>query len=554
MLRKIPIGSRSLRLALILPLLLLVVLAAGARAWVCDDAYITFRTIDNFSRGLGLRWNPAERVQAYTHPLWMALMVAARAATGEFFYSSIALSLALSAAALVVFLRGIAGGFDLAGLGLVALLSSRAFLDYSTSGLENPLVHLLLALFLAAWLRPAPATRARTFSLALIASLLATTRLDLLVLLSLPLFEIVRDRPVRRAPAAAALGLLPLAGWEAFSLLYYGFLFPNSAYAKLETGLPRLDLIRHGLEYLANSLCFDPTTLLTTAAGVAAGFRGRDRRDRALAGGIILYLLYIVAIGGDFMSGRFLTAPLLAAVALLARSTIGPRLAWAGGLTLAAGALAMQVSSFAGAAHHRTGVTHPALDAYGIADERAVYEEGASLRRAPAGGPWPNPPSFAQALEIRSDWIQNSWIPELKGFGIVEAEETWPLPAPGPGDPSLRPVIVRGAVGFLGYYLGPDIHVLDYLGLGDPLLSHLPAMPKDPSMAVLYPRLADRPYRIGHFVRKVPAGYFETLVTGRNRIRDPRLAAYYDRIALVTRGPLWDRRRLMAIWKLNTGG
>ena len=40
-------------------------------AWMHDDAYITFRTIDNFVNGLGLTWNPAERVQAYTHPLWM---------------------------------------------------------------------------------------------------------------------------------------------------------------------------------------------------------------------------------------------------------------------------------------------------------------------------------------------------------------------------------------------------------------------------------------------------------------------------------------------------
>ena len=33
-------------------------------AWVCDDAYITFRTIDNFLHGHGLRWNVAERVQS----------------------------------------------------------------------------------------------------------------------------------------------------------------------------------------------------------------------------------------------------------------------------------------------------------------------------------------------------------------------------------------------------------------------------------------------------------------------------------------------------------
>ena len=42
-------------------------------AWVGDDAYFTFRTIDNFVHGYGLRWNIAERVQAYTHPLWMLL-------------------------------------------------------------------------------------------------------------------------------------------------------------------------------------------------------------------------------------------------------------------------------------------------------------------------------------------------------------------------------------------------------------------------------------------------------------------------------------------------
>ena len=32
--------------------------------WICDDAYINFRTIDNFLHGYGLRWNIAERVQS----------------------------------------------------------------------------------------------------------------------------------------------------------------------------------------------------------------------------------------------------------------------------------------------------------------------------------------------------------------------------------------------------------------------------------------------------------------------------------------------------------
>ena len=49
----------------------LVLLGAGAavlgvviaQAWVSDDAFITFRVIDNFVNGHGLRWNVDERVE-----------------------------------------------------------------------------------------------------------------------------------------------------------------------------------------------------------------------------------------------------------------------------------------------------------------------------------------------------------------------------------------------------------------------------------------------------------------------------------------------------------
>ena len=45
-----------------------------SQAWVSDDAFITFRVIDNFVNGYGLRWNVDERVEVYTHPLWMLLL------------------------------------------------------------------------------------------------------------------------------------------------------------------------------------------------------------------------------------------------------------------------------------------------------------------------------------------------------------------------------------------------------------------------------------------------------------------------------------------------
>ena len=65
-------------------------------AWLSEDAFITFRTVDNFINGYGLTWNITERVQAYTHPLWMFLVAVCYFWTREIYYTSILLSLAVS--------------------------------------------------------------------------------------------------------------------------------------------------------------------------------------------------------------------------------------------------------------------------------------------------------------------------------------------------------------------------------------------------------------------------------------------------------------------------
>jgi arabinofuranosyltransferase len=542
----------------LLPLLFLVPFAAviAWKAWVCDDAYITFRTIDNFTSGYGLRWNVLERVQTYTHPLWMFLLSGLYVMTGEPFYTSIALSLALSFGAALVFAFRLAGSVPLACLGISVLTVSRAFTDYSTSGLENPLTHLLVALFLWVFLAGGGPGVRGVLGLSLIAALMGLTRMDALLILLPALVCAVFMHPTPGALAAGAAGMLPLLGWELFSLFYYGVPFPNTAYAKLGTGIGGLVLAGRGVEYLQNSFRFDPLTLVATVAGSAAPILARRWREAAVSAGIVLYTGYVVLIGGDFMSGRFLTVPLLAALTLGCRVAGGPARSWAlVGVVAFAWGLLPDYSPFLRPRGAAPGVEHPAIDSNGIADERSVYEQDASLRLAPPGeGPWPSPHSAKQAAEIRASWESDSWMFRLMAYGIVDKEEAWP---PGAFFREMKepptPVAVRGNLGYLGYYAGPGIHILDIYALGDPLLARLPAVDRDPLLLMLNERLAHKNWRVGHFVRKVPLGYVETLITGENRIRDPRLAAYYERIALVTRGPLLDRRRLAGIWDLNFG-
>ena len=49
---------------------------ALARAWHCDDAFITFRAVDQLLAGHGPVFNAGERVQVFTHPLWFLLLAA----------------------------------------------------------------------------------------------------------------------------------------------------------------------------------------------------------------------------------------------------------------------------------------------------------------------------------------------------------------------------------------------------------------------------------------------------------------------------------------------
>ena len=76
--------------------------------WVSDDAFITLRTVSNFLQGYGLVWNAGERVQVFTHPLWMFLLIPFDLFIEDPLYVFYIPSLALSIWTLLILFRNFA--------------------------------------------------------------------------------------------------------------------------------------------------------------------------------------------------------------------------------------------------------------------------------------------------------------------------------------------------------------------------------------------------------------------------------------------------------------
>jgi arabinofuranosyltransferase len=476
-------------------------------AWLSDDAYITLRTVDNFVSGFGLRWNVDERVQSYTHPLWLMLISSLYALTHEAYYTLVFLSLGVSVLALLVLCRR-AATWPAALLAVVLLTTSKAFVDYSTSGLENPLAHLLLLLLWGLYVQAGEQSARRVWTLAFLGSLVAVTRLDLVLLVVPPFLHAAwcatRERRLLWWIRSTALGLMPLFLWELFSIIYYGFPLPNTAYAKLDnSGQSAAALMSQGLYYVRHSLRSDPVALCALVGAAAAVVWRRRPHLVAVTVGIVLYGLYIVRIGGDFMIGRFLTVCVLGAVFVLSQIAWSFRTAFvASTAILIASLLAVPQTPLRATPEDRVAPGGGYQAHRGVADERAYYAARNGLLSRHRSAP-------------RHGWV-------------------------GRRDTRARCVLPRESSGVAAFTAGPAVHVIDQLALSEPLLARLPAR------AVIF-------FRVGHVDRGVPPGYVETLATGRVAICDPTLARYYERLHVVISGPLFTRDRFEAIWQLNTG-
>lgn len=514
-----------------------IAIAAGAllfglvfikNAWVCDDAYIVLRSIEQLFEGNGPRWNPHERVQVFTSPLWFWYVALFRVFVEDAFVLLVSASAAACAAFLYLLSRSFRSGWTFL-LAAAALTLSPAFMDFTTAGLENPLCYLAAAIFLkgysgACGKRPAGKEGyVPHVLLAVSFGAVVMCRYDLILLFAPPFLYASAvcggNLTARRRAALISASLIPIASWTVFSVIYYGSPLPNPFYAKLGSGIPAGALVSQGWRYIAASIRGEPLTILVIASGMTLPALLRRYRYLPVSAGMLLTIAYVLAAGGDFMRGRFLSHVFLVSAVCIgvlledrlfaAGSGAKPRKNRRSAVAAAAAALAAYGILFPGVpASTWKGYTDTGI-VDGIADERGFYFRNSSIWR------------YGSRKSLL--FPAHPWSSE--GYAYSR-----------PGE---RAIVVAGSgIGFFGYWAGTRTIIIDPLAVSDPFLARLPADAR-------YER------RPGHYRREVPEWYVMALAGRKVDIPESPEGRLYGDVTLAARSDvLFSKKRLRAVLSL----
>jgi arabinofuranosyltransferase len=300
---------------------------AGTRYFVLpDDGMISMRFARNLASGLGLVWNPGERVQGFTNPAWTLMMgvvhwigVPGRLASLPMQLASAAIDLLT---AVYLWWRVSERTGPDWGIGAAAAyLASSCAICWAISGWETSAITLGWAIALDPVLEESPRPIDVWRSL-IAAGLTVLFRPDAGLLLgALAVYwALTTSRNERWSVIAAVMvAAVPALALGIFQRGYYGSWIPNTATLKRSAGILS---VGPGIEYVLMSIFRYPFNAAVIAGGIFGASRLRRPAAALLAALAGTYLIYVVSVGGDhFAHARFLlpilpTATVLAADAL----------------------------------------------------------------------------------------------------------------------------------------------------------------------------------------------------------------------------------------------
>ena len=491
-------------------------------AWQSDDSYHAYIMAKNLVDGNGFVYNIGQRATASTCPLFTLVVAAGYFVIRDMFFVSLLINIVFSAIAFNILLKYFCRTKKQIVFCLITLIGSVSFVSYTTSGLENSMLFFLGAIFMKLFFASERYNAKTMFKLAILVALIAMTRMDaVLIFAPMAVFVYLTKRDgvsFGKAVLLGIAGLLPFVLWELFSTFYYGFPFPNTAYAKLGTDFALRDYLIRGARYYLNAAICDPVILVVPLFVLLAAISVWKAQYIVCMTGPVIYGFYLLFIGGDFMMGRHFT--LLFFISLICYIDIENREF----SELGRGASFHRTfTGFIIAAVAFTATSHVITDQFlfgrtfgsPISDERAGYFTTSSL--------FNNVVSLIRTGDL---CIQNTWnddsVKELR-------------------DNEMSGGILTSVPGITKYY-NNDLYLNDLYALGDPYLAHLPAV-------------KEHGWRIGHMWREAPVGYMNLVryEWGTGAIKNKAAKEYYEIIDEITRGDLFDPDRIAKVININLG-
>ncbi|HTK82785.1 MAG TPA: tetratricopeptide repeat protein [Bacteroidota bacterium] len=402
--------------------------------FIQDDSFITFRYIRNFVAGKGLVWNVGERVEGYTSFLWTILLsVPAKLGLD---LTSVAQNFGLATGLATVYLlyrfckefRKPDQPFGFTLIAPILLVANSAVAYWTISGMETALFSFLTLLAIWLYLKERGESGHAAY-IPLVFVFLSLTRPEGILLFAVTIVHAVvevyknkiihRQNQIKRIAVWIAVYILCIGGYMIWRLSYYGYMFPNTFYAKVGFSLQSLGAgIRYFYEFAANYLLWG---VLIVPPFIILMKRKLSREMIYLSLIVLSYISSTILIGGDVLPAFRFFVPLVPLLYLLVQQSL--------------------------------------FEAY-----RAVREKKSTLKNIILIVPL----LLAYiTYRIPYDYVRASWVLE-KGLVSKMTEVGKWINA----NSTSTTIVAASTIGALGYY--SDVTMVDMLGLTDEVIAHDP--------------------------------------------------------------------------------
>ncbi len=278
-----------------------------------DDAYITFRYVDNFVNGDGMVFNIGERVEGYTNFLWLILLIPVKLAGLDLVLVSRVLGVLCGVGTLYVLylLAGRIFGINSLWRGTVCVLlgATYSFAYWAVAGLETAAFALAMTTSLYLYFNRSYVTA----PMLVIAALLRPE--GGLVLAFILGYEIISSRRITEyAMITLGVSVAALLPYAVFKLVYFGGLLPNPFYAKAGFTLAK---VGDGIDYVGTYFWHYLGAGFFILPALYAIIKKKQKELIFPAAFVGIYIVYIVFIGGDVLKVHRFFIPIMPVLAVL---------------------------------------------------------------------------------------------------------------------------------------------------------------------------------------------------------------------------------------------